>query len=396
MTTSLFAHDQVPLETLRTRAYNFRWAETDADIIPLTAADPDFAVAKEIRQAIADYAQSGVFSYGPHQGLPEFKNELANALALRKDYRLNPELILPIDSAASGMYATARFCLEPGDEAIIFDPVDFLFEQSVLAAGGKVIRCPYDKDTGRFKLELLPELVSDKTRLIGVCNPHNPLGKIIPLEDLKTIAEFANQHQLWIMNDEIWSDIIYPEKQFTSFHHLAPELCERVITVYGFSKAFGLAGLRVGAVISPNADVHQKIVDAAYVMTTAGGVSTISQVAATTALKSCWYWVDAFIEHLTALRDHAVKRLNAIEGVSCQAPEATYLLFADISATGLEAEELVEHLRNYKVAVVPGNERFFGPGAKGHIRICFATSMDILDQGLDRIEAGINALRQEK
>ncbi len=396
MTASLFADDQVPLETLKTRAFNFRWAETAEDIIPLTAADPDFAVAPEIRRAISNYAESGVFSYGPHQGLDDFKQALVDGLALRKDYRIDPELVMPIDSAASGMYAIARACLQPGDEAIIFDPVDFLFEQSVLAAGAKVVRCPFDAESGRFRLDLLPELVSDKTKLIGVCNPHNPLGRIIERDELREIAEFALRYQLWIMNDEIWSDIIFPEKAFSSFHHLPRELTQRVITVYGFSKAFGLAGLRVGAVISPDQDTHQKLVDAAYLMTTAGGVSTLSQVAATCALKECWYWVDGFVEHLTKLRDYAIERLNAMPGISCRSPEATYLLFADITETGLEAEALVEHLLKYKVAVVPGNERFFGPGARGYIRICFATSKGILKEGLDRMENALIELRNSK
>ncbi|WP_196139348.1 pyridoxal phosphate-dependent aminotransferase [Aliikangiella sp. G2MR2-5] len=386
MSNSLFSNEQVPLELLKQRAFNFRWAETEKEIIPLTAADPDFAVATEIRDAISNYAQSGVYSYGPHQGLPQFKQTLSDAFALRKDYRIDPQNILPIDSAASGMYSIARAILSPGDEAIIFDPVDFLFEQSVSAAGAKVVRCPYDKATGEFRLDLLPNLVSEKTKLIGVCNPHNPLGRLISRNELETIAHFANENDLWIMNDEIWSDIVFPEKPFQSFHHLPPELTKNVITVYGFSKAFGLAGLRVGAVIAPNNEVYQKIVDAAYVMTTAGGVSTLSQIAAICALEKCWYWVDEFKNHLTRLRDYAVERLNQFPGVTCSVPEATYLLFPNIEATGLDAEAVVEKLLENKVAVVPGNERFFGPGAKGHIRICFATSFEILAAGLDRME----------
>ncbi len=392
MTTNLFANENVPLDTLRERAYNFRWAETDKDVIPLTAADPDFAVAKEIRQAVADYAQSGVFSYGPHQGLPEFKQALALSMSSRRGYDLNPEHILPIDSVASGMYIVARSYLSEGDEAIIFDPVDFLFEQSVLAAGAKVIRCPFDSEKGEFRLDLLDQLVTAKTKMIGVCNPHNPLGRLMRKEELETIARFAQAHDMWIMNDEIWSDVVYPGQSFASFHHLDKALCDKVITVYGFSKAFGLAGLRIGAVIAPDGQSYDEIVANSNVMTTAGGVATISQVAATTALQKCWYWADGFVEHLTELRDYAVERLNAMPGISCSKPEATYLLFPNIEGTGLDAESLVAKLLEEKVAVVPGNERFFGPGAKGHIRICFATSFEILKQGLDRIESALNKL----
>jgi len=386
MSASLFSNENVPLKLLSQRAYNFRWAETEQDIIPLTAADPDFAVAQEIRDAITDYAQSGVFSYGPHQGLDEFKSSLTQALLQRKNYHLSAELVLPIDSVASAMYSVARAILAEGDEAIIFDPVDFLFEKSVLAAGANVIRCPFDQKTASFQLELLQQLVTDKTRMIGVCNPHNPLGRLMSKDELEVMAKFANENDLLIMNDEIWSDIVYPETPFTSFHHLEETLSQNIITLYGFSKSFGLAGLRVGAIIAPNNAIYQALVDSTYVMTTAGGVSTLSQIAAIAALKKSWYWVDSFVEHLTLLRDYAVDRLNAIEGIYCARPQATYLLFPNIEATGLTSEEVVEMLLKEKVAVVPGNEKFFGPGANGHIRICFATSKHILTQGLDRIE----------
>ncbi|MDX1738362.1 MAG: pyridoxal phosphate-dependent aminotransferase, partial [Alphaproteobacteria bacterium] len=260
---------------------------------------------------------------------------------------------------------------------------------------GKVVRCPFDHQKGEFRLELLEQLITPKTRIIGVCNPHNPLGRLMTLQELELIAQLANKYNLWIMNDEIWSDIVYPEKRFVSFHHLPKELTERVISCYGFSKAFGLAGLRIGAIICPSKTSYDAMVQASNVMTTAGGAATISQIAATTALRDCWYWVDEFTQHLTELRDYAVTRLNLMPGVTCQSPEATYLLFPNIELTGLSADQLVAHLLKFNVAVVPGNEKFFGPGANGHIRICFATSKAILSQGLDRMEQALNQLGKQ-
>ena len=390
--SSLFDCGNVPLTTLKQRAFNFRWAETAPDVIPLTAADPDFRCAPEISQAIADYALEGVFSYGPHLGLDSFKQALCEGLAHRKDYRLNPELILPIDSVASAMYVVAKTYLQPGDEAIIFDPVDFLFEQAVLAAGAQVKRCRFNAKDGQFDLDSLTELLSERTKLIGVCNPHNPLGRLMTLHELTTLTHFAKQHNLMILNDEIWSDIVYPGHTMHSFHHLEPALMERDITVYGFSKSFALAGLRVGAIFSPSVQHHQQLVTCANVMTTAGGVSTLSQIAATQAVLNCWYWVDEFLTHLTKMRDYAVERLNKMPGVQCTAPQATYLLFPDISATGLSSEALTDELLKDKLAVVPGSPRFFGPAAQGHIRICFATSKTLLSQGLDRMESTLHRL----
>ncbi len=390
----LFSDSNVPLNTLKKRAFNFRWAETDNDVIPLTAADPDFPVANEIRNAIIEYTKSGVFSYGPHLGLDEFKQALANAFNSRRGYSIDSSLILPIDSAASGMYAIARACITEGDEAIIFDPVDFLFEQSVKAAGGKVIRCPFNSETQMFALEQLPSLITSKTKMIGVCNPHNPLGRTLNRSELEIIANLANSHNFWIMNDEIWSDIVFSESPFCSFHQLPKHLQKNLVTAYGFSKAFGLAGLRVGAIIAENEEIFQKIVHSSNVMTTAGGVSTLSQIAAITALNDCQYWVDEFLSHLTEQRNYAVSRLNKMPGIHCELPQATYLLFPNITKTGLTADSFVEHCLRNKVALVPGNKRFFGPGAHGHIRICFATSRQLLSQGLDRIEQSLLQLME--
>ena len=397
MPGTLFGDDAVPLDLLTERAHNYRWAEIDPGVIPLTAADPDFAVAQEIRDAISRYAQEGVFSYGPHRGTPSLRIAMARELSSRRYSGVDAERILPLDSAASCMYAVARAFLKEGEEMIIFDPVDFLFEQAAASVGARVRRCAYDPGTRAFRLAELDRLVTPKTRMIGVCNPHNPLGRLMTEDELETVARFARRHDLWILNDEIWSDIVFPPRSFSSFHHLPETLRERVITVHGFSKSFGLAGLRIGTILAPSAATYSKILNASHVMSTAGGVSTLSQVAAETAVGHCRYWVDDFVAHLAGLRDLAVERLNAMPGVSCEAPEATYLLFPNIEATGLEPEELTEYLKkNAHVAVIPGNDQFFGPGGAGHIRLCFATSEKILVEALDRMDAAMHALAKNQ
>ena len=124
----LFSHENINFEALKKKAYNFRWAEVDEGVIPLTAADPDFPVAPEIVQAISDYIKDGYFSYIPHTGFPEFKQAIARYQNTYKHEHVDPELVLPIDSAARGMYIIAKTVLQPGDEVIVFDPVDFLFQ----------------------------------------------------------------------------------------------------------------------------------------------------------------------------------------------------------------------------------------------------------------------------
>ncbi len=392
----LFTDEAVNMKALKAKAYNFRWAEVPEDVIPLTAADPDFPVAKEIVQAITDYIADGYFSYIPHTGLPQFKQSIATNLNHYKNEYIDPELVLPIDSAARGMYIIAKTVLQPGDEAIIFDPVDYLFRESTLAAGGVPVLYPTKVVGDRIDLSHIGDYITPRTKMICLCNPHNPLGMVFPKEDLDALLTLAQKHDLWIMNDEIWSDIVYGEHPFTSILSLGAERNRKTLSVYGFSKSFGIAGLRAGCLYAHEPEIFKRLLENAEVRTTAGGISSLSQIAGIACLDKSRYWVESFIEHLTANRDYGCQRINAMPGVSCRTPQATYLFFVNIEKTGFSSEELTNRLRDEaKLAVVPGTARFFGPGAEGYIRICFSTSHAILKEGLDRLENWLKANRPQ-
>ncbi|MGH0053499.1 MAG: pyridoxal phosphate-dependent aminotransferase [Sphaerochaetaceae bacterium] len=385
---NLFSDEAVNLAALKRKAYNFRWAEVEEGVIPLTAADPDFPVAPEIVQALTDYVKDGYFSYTPHTGMPEFKQSIARYLNQKKQEQVEPELVLPIDSAARGMYIIAKTVLKPGDEVIIFDPVDYLFRESTLAAKAQPVLFPaVVTDDERLDLSKLESYITEKTRMICLCNPHNPLGLVYSKEDLVFLLELANKYDLWIMNDEIWSDIVYKERPFVSILSFGKEMNKKTLSVFGFSKSFGIAGLRAGCLYAQDEAIFKDLLEMAEVHTTAGGITSLSQIAGMTCLDSCGYWVDAFLEHLGTNRDYAYHRINAMPKMSCRRPQATYLMFIDIRQTGLDSETFVTRLREEaKLAVVPGTPRFFGPGAEGYVRMCIATSKGILEEGLNRLQ----------
>lgn len=391
-----FTNKSIDFQVLRQRAFNLRWAEVPEGVIPLTAADSDFHPAPEIAEAMIRYIQGGYFSYTPKRGFPEFKEAIAKALWERKQEKVDPELILPIDSAARGMDAIAKAVLEPGDEAIVFDPVDFLFKTSMEAAGAKIVLFPMKlREDGTIDFSDLEQYITPKTKMLGLCNPHNPLGKVYPLADLDHILTLSEKHGFYIMNDEIWSDIVYPDAKFNSILNLGNDRNRRTLSVFGFSKSFGIAGLRAGCVYAQDRELFEKVVEASQVESTIGGISALSQVAGQACVEKCYYWVDQFVDHITGNRDYALERLGAMPGVSCYKPQATFVLFPDISGVGMEAEELVGYLlREHKLSIVPGGAKFFGPGSAGHVRICLATSRELLAQGLDRMEAGIRAIKK--
>lgn len=386
-----FTNENIKFDVLRQRAYNMRWAEQDADVIPLTAADHDFPCAPEVVQALQDYIKEGYFTYTPHRGFPSFKKAIAKAMKERKNEDVNPDFVLPIDSAARGMKVIADAVLQPGDEVIVFDPVDFLFRTSMESAGAKVILFPTNLQSDCVSLEGLEDYITPKTKMLGFCNPHNPMGMLYKKEDLDYLLRLSEKYGFYIMNDEIWSDMIYPECEFTSLLHFGAERNARTLTVYGFSKTFGLAGLRIGCVYTMNQEMYDRVVKASLVDMTIGGIDALSQIAGEAALKYGFPRVDAFRAQIAENRDYALARIEKMPGIKCHKPQATFVLFPDITGTGWDPVDLIDVLKEkYRVALVPGGARFFGPGSEGHIRICLSTSREVLEEGLNRLEACLN------
>ncbi|MFM7640564.1 MAG: pyridoxal phosphate-dependent aminotransferase [Cyanobium sp.] len=391
-----FADAAVPLEALRRQAFNLRWATQPADVIPLTAADPDFPVAPAVREAIARQAAEGLFCYGPAEGLPSFREACARFSSERRNCPASPAQILAVDGAAAGMRLVCAHLLRPGDEAIIFDPVDYLFQAAVEAAGGRVRRLPVDALRGTLALDQLEVQLNERTRVLAICNPLNPVGRVLGQEELQRLAGFAERHNLAILNDEVWADIVYTPQRFLSVAALSPALAARCWTVHGFSKNYGLAGLRVGCVVAPDAAACVQLARSSLATSTMTGTATLSQIAAVAALEQADEWLTAWLAHLKRQRDLAVAQLQTMAGLQVRSPEGTYVLFPQVEHHGLSADALVERLlQRHRLAVVPGSPRWFGPGAAGHLRLVFSTSEALLREGLNRLRRGLEELAAE-
>ncbi len=387
----MFSSETVNLNILKERAYNLRWATVPAGVIPFTAADPDFPCAPEIAEAIIKYSTSRYFSYGPPDGMPAFKESVANFFNTKRSVPAKAAHVMPVDSAAFGIYLIIKAFLNKGDEAIIFDPVDFLFRYSVEELGGiaKPFAIPQESDNLNF--EALELLVTPKTKMICLCNPLNPTGKVFTKAELTLLGEIAVKHNLIILSDEIWSDIIFAPHTFTSIASLDEAIRKQTIIVTGYSKSYGLAGLRIGS-IAAFTDAHFKLLfETSLHQSTVHGSNTLGQIGALTALNDCDYWLQNFVAHLQKVRDIIVPGLNQVHGFNCIAPEGCYVAFANITGTGKTSLEIKEFLmENAKVAIVPGLKEWFGDGATGFIRLSFATSESIATEGIQRIQNAMN------
>jgi cysteine-S-conjugate beta-lyase len=395
---SPFADNIVRLDLLRERAFNMRWAQQPADVIPLTAADPDFPICPAIQEQLARYIRDGVLSYGPPEGLPQFREAVAAWMRETRHMDCTPEEVFATDSAASGMAVLARASLAPGDEVLIPDPVDFLLHHTVERAGAAPVRVPVTPaSTAEEFIAGMESRLTGRTRMLWLCNPHNPLGAVYTREWQQRVAEWAIQRGLRIVSDEIWSDIVYPPHGHVSLASISPEIARNTVTVYGFSKNFALAGLRVGCLICPDSEWRKEIVAASDAESTVYGVSVLSQVAVVAALNDGREWLAGFVRHLRAQRDYAADRLARWPGVTVRPPQGTYVMFPDVRSLSDDSENLCRQLHEQaRVALVPGAPRWFGPGAAGHLRICFATSRRILQEAFDRLEPVIERIAAER
>jgi aspartate/methionine/tyrosine aminotransferase/2-polyprenyl-6-methoxyphenol hydroxylase-like FAD-dependent oxidoreductase len=392
-----FSDNIVRLDLLRERAFNMRWAQQPADVIPLTAADPDFPVCPAIQEQLVRYVRDGVLSYGPPEGLPQFRESIARWMNDTRHMACAAEEIFATDSAASGMAVLARASLAAGDEVLIPDPVDFLLHHTVERAGAVPIRVRVEPGTSaEHFISDMESRLTGRTRMLWLCNPHNPLGVVYSREWQQRVAEWAISRGLRIVSDEIWSDIVYTPHRHVSLASISPEIARNTVTVYGFSKNFALAGLRVGCLICPDPKWRKEIVAASDAESTVYGVSVLSQVSVVAALNDGREWLAQFVQHLQAQRDYVIGRLAKWPGVTVQPPQGTYVVFPNVRSLSDDSETLCQQLlEQARVALVPGAPRWFGPGASGHLRICFATSRRILQEAFDRLEPVVTQIAND-
>ena len=398
-------HQEPDFEALRARAFNLRWASVAPDVIPLTA--------RVVTNAISEYVRTRHLCYGPPMGLDQYRGAVARHFTREKNapiknVPIESARVVATNSAASALTLVARHLLRAGDEVIIQDPVDFLVAESARRAGA-TLRF-WKPDNGRFTVDGLRAALTANTRLISVCHPHNPLGSLWSAEEVQAIADLARERSIQLISDEVWSDVLLDGARFTSFaqhvgngraHERADGQTDEQLdgqtggtrnlapwVIYGLSKGYALAGLRIGAVIAPDATAALQFATAQGFDHTIEGAATLSQIAATAALEHAGRWRDDFLAHCTRKRDLAIARLNALDGVHvARPPQATFVLFADIRATGIGESELAQRIETIaRVRVVPGSPRWFGAGAAGHIRLSLATTRAVLDEALTRIE----------
>ena len=370
----------------------FDLAATMKDTISLGVGEPDFKTPYHIRNAAIDSLVDGETQYTANRGLPELRQEISIYLENRYGISYDPEnQIIVTIGASEAIDLALRTLTSPGDEVLVPEPSYVSYSPGVVFAGGVPVGVEtLEKDDCRLTPECLRKAITPRTKALILPYPNNPTGAVMTRADLEAVSGIIAEHYLFVISDEIYSELVYDGHNHVSFASV-PGMYERTITINGFSKAFAMTGWRVGYACGANEiiSVMNKIHQYAIMCAPRQG-----QVAAAAALKS---GRENGYEDVLRMRDSYDRRrrlmVNAFRsmGLHCFEPYGAFYAFPSIRATGLSSEEFcAELLKDKSVAAVPGTA--FGPGGEGNIRCCYATALDKLNIALDRMSEFVGRL----
>ena len=361
------------------------------DAITLGVGEPDFDTPWHIRDEGIYSLEKGRTFYTSNAGLKELKIEIGRYLARRYQvsYDYNGEILVTV-GGSEAIDIAMRAMLDPGDEVLIPQPSYVSYEPCCILANGKPVIIEL-KAENQFRLtaEELEDAITPKTKLLVLPFPNNPTGAIMEKADLEAIAEVVIKHDLFVLSDEIYSELTYTDKHVTIAS--LPGMKERTILINGFSKSYAMTGWRLGYACGPEVIIKQMTKIHQFAIMCA---PTTSQYAAVEALKNGDEDVAKMREEYNGRRRYLMHRFKEM-GLECFEPFGAFYVFPCIKEFGMTSDEFVtELLQAQKVAVVPGTA--FGSCGEGFIRISYAYSLDVLKKAMDRIEAFITDLRSGK
>ncbi len=352
------------------------------DVINFGAGEPDFDTPDYIKEAAKVAIDQGKTKYTISIGTLKLREAICKKLADFNNLEYKPEDIVVSNGAKHSLYNIFQAICNKDDEVIIISPYWVSYVEMVAVAGAKpVIVDAFACDGFKVKLDSLAAALTDKTKAIIINSPLNPTGCVYTKEELKGIFDLLNGKDIRIISDEIYERLMYDNLECASIASLSQESKDATIIVNGVSKTYSMTGWRIGYIASTDRALTKAIKNLQD--HSSSNPSSISQEAALAALTKEDSSIGEMKKEFEKRRDYMAKRIEAIDKISCVKPEGAFYCFVDVSEVNKNTLELADKLLDdVKVAVVPGE----GFGAPGFIRLSFATSMENIKEGLDRIE----------
>jgi len=370
-----------------------RLRATGRDVISFGIGEPDIYTPGTIIDVAKQALDDQRTRYGPSDGLPELRSAIAEHVAATRGIPVNPSQVVVAPGAKPLIFYTVATLVDEGDEVVYPNPGFPTYESVIRWLGAKPIPMPLSEATG-FACDraALPNVITERTKLVILNSPNNPTGGMLTAEDLATIAELAERHNCWVLSDEIYSKLVL-DGAFSSIASL-PGMQDRTILMDGFSKSYAMTGWRLGfgVMSAPLAEMMARVETNIESCT-----CTFTQVAGVQALQGPQDHIDTFVDELRERAEAIVEMLNDIDGVRCVRPRGAFYVFPNVTGAcerlGVENAEALAHrlLHEAGVAVLPRS--CFGSRNVGereeYVRLSFATSMDLIREGIGRMKRHI-------
>lgn len=352
------------------------------DVVGFGAGEPDFDTPQHIKDAAAKALAAGFTKYTPSSGIPELRQAIADKFKKDNGLTYKASQVIVSNGGKHSCYNVILATCEEGDEVIIPSPYWLSYPEMVKLAGATpVIIETTDKTEFKVTPEQLRNAITSKTRLFILNSPSNPTGSLYTPEEIKTLGDICVEKGVLIMSDEIYEKLVYDGAAHVSVASFSQKHFEHTIVVHGFAKAYSMTGWRLGYLAAP--EPIAKAIDAIQSHSTSNPCS-FSQKGAVAALTGPQDHLQSWLAEYAKRRSYAHQRLNAMPGISCVNAKGAFYLFPNISKLGLSSSDFcAKLLEEEKVAAVPG----VAFGADQYLRISYATSLENIKKGLDRMEA---------
>ena len=360
----------------------FNLADGMEDVVSFTVGEPDFNTPAHVVDAAVEALRTGKHHYTPNAGILPLREAISEYYVRSRGLHYSPET--EIIATAGGMEAlllTMLTLLNPGDAFLLSDPCWTNYSRQIEICSARPVFVPVDAAHDfTFAPEALEKAITPETKGFLVNSPANPTGGIAGRKALEQLAEIAVRHDLYVISDEVYSELLYEGNTFTSIAAL-PGMKERTIIVNSFSKTYAMTGWRVGYAHGPQHNNSHKVKLQENV---SASVNTAAQYGALAALTGSQAPVAEMLETYSQRRAYILDAFSKINGLTCFAPQGAFYAFVDISAAGMDAETFARDLlQKVRVIVVPGEA--FGESGKRYVRLSFATSMENIREGTRRI-----------
>ena len=340
-------------------------------------AEPLFNPPKEAIEDTIKAVEEGAYRYSPPRGIPELVDAVAEFLGRTRGLEYDREEIIVTPGAKFAIYAAFTALLRPGDEAVMIAPCWVTFRALPTIMGAKAVEVPMKKPFGLDE-EALKEAVTDRCRLIVLNNPHNPTGWVFKEEELKLVADLAEEHDLTVVSDEVDWPYVY-EGRHMSIASL-PGMKERTLVVDSLSKAYAMTGWRVGIAAGPKWLIDDMLVIQQH---SVSSPATFAQVGCVRVLERYEENVAEIVETCRWNRDHIVSELSRFDCLECPRPPGGFSLFPSLRGVDIDGMKLMELMLEYGVAVAPGE--LFGEAYRRNFRMCYAMPREMVVEGVRKL-----------